>query len=105
MDKGGEQDDASSDATFDDDGAEGDAIVLLGECTDELGGSEYLARVHDTVAGAPPRVDLDLRDLADMASALVDGSITLSKTLRNPALMPKQVMLYRAFVRAVFAPD
>ncbi len=35
-----------------------------------------------------------------MASALVDGSITLSKTLRDPALMPKQMMLYRA----VFAP-
>ena len=40
-------------------GADGDAIVLLGENTDELGGSEYLARVHGVVAGAPPRVDLD----------------------------------------------
>jgi phosphoribosylformylglycinamidine synthase len=37
----------------------GDAIVLLGENTDELGGSEYLFRVHGLVAGAPPRVDLD----------------------------------------------
>jgi phosphoribosylformylglycinamidine synthase len=36
----------------------GDAIVLLGENTDELGGSEYLARVHDEVAGRPPRCDL-----------------------------------------------
>ena len=36
----------------------GDAIVLLGELTDELGGSEYLSRVHGVVAGAPPRVDL-----------------------------------------------
>ncbi|HEU4643824.1 MAG TPA: phosphoribosylformylglycinamidine synthase subunit PurL [Gemmatimonadaceae bacterium] len=38
--------------------ADGDAIVLLGEPTDELGGSEYLARIHDVVAGAPPRCDL-----------------------------------------------
>jgi phosphoribosylformylglycinamidine synthase len=38
--------------------ADGDAIVLLGEPTDELGGSEYLARIHDLVAGAPPRIDL-----------------------------------------------
>jgi phosphoribosylformylglycinamidine synthase II len=37
---------------------EGDAIVLLGEPTEELGGSEYLARIHDVVAGAPPRCDL-----------------------------------------------
>jgi len=38
---------------------QGDAIVLLGEPTDELGGSEYLARIHGVTAGAPPRVDLD----------------------------------------------
>ena len=37
---------------------EGDDIVLLGEPSDELGGSEYLARIHDVVAGAPPRCDL-----------------------------------------------
>ncbi|MFN0097093.1 MAG: phosphoribosylformylglycinamidine synthase subunit PurL [Gemmatimonadaceae bacterium] len=37
----------------------GDAIVLLGENTDEIGGSEYLAWVHGVVAGAPPRCDLE----------------------------------------------
>jgi len=36
----------------------GDAIVLLGEPRDEIGGSEYLARIHGVVAGLPPRVDL-----------------------------------------------
>jgi phosphoribosylformylglycinamidine synthase len=39
--------------------AAGHTIVLLGENTDELGGSEYLSRIHGMVAGAPPRVDLD----------------------------------------------
>jgi phosphoribosylformylglycinamidine synthase subunit PurL len=38
---------------------DGDAIVLLGEPSDELGGSEYLARIHGVVAGAPPRCDLE----------------------------------------------
>jgi phosphoribosylformylglycinamidine (FGAM) synthase-like enzyme len=37
----------------------GDAIVLLGDNTNELGGSEYLQRIHGIVAGRPPRVDLD----------------------------------------------
>ena len=37
----------------------GDAIVLLGETKDELGGTEYLARVHGRTLGAPPAVDLD----------------------------------------------
>jgi phosphoribosylformylglycinamidine synthase len=36
-----------------------DAIVLLGDPTDELGGSEYLARLHGIVAGQPPRCDLE----------------------------------------------
>jgi len=37
---------------------EGDAIVLLGENTGELGGSEYLKVVHGLVAGDAPRIDL-----------------------------------------------
>ncbi|HEX9093780.1 MAG TPA: AIR synthase-related protein, partial [Coriobacteriia bacterium] len=39
--------------------AEGDVIVLIGETAAELGGSEYLKVVHDTVAGRPPALDLD----------------------------------------------
>jgi phosphoribosylformylglycinamidine synthase subunit PurL len=37
---------------------EGDEIVLLGEPTDELGGSEYLHVIHGLIAGAPPKCDL-----------------------------------------------
>ncbi len=51
--------------------AEGNVIYLLGlpieskiaqnsESKITLGGSEYLATIHDTVAGKPPRVDFDL---------------------------------------------
>lgn len=36
----------------------GDAIVLLGTNGNELGGSEYLYRLHGLVAGRPPAVDL-----------------------------------------------
>jgi phosphoribosylformylglycinamidine (FGAM) synthase-like enzyme len=36
----------------------GDVILLVGECTDELGGSEYLKRIHGLKTGLPPRVDL-----------------------------------------------
>jgi phosphoribosylformylglycinamidine synthase subunit PurL len=39
---------------------EGDIIYLLGDSTPTLGGSEYLAAVHDTVAGKPPIVDFAL---------------------------------------------
>ncbi|BAZ53553.1 phosphoribosylformylglycinamidine synthase II [Nostoc sp. NIES-4103] len=42
---------------------EGDLIYLLGLPTQskiELGASEYLATIHDTIAGKPPRIDFDL---------------------------------------------
>ncbi|MEX1130049.1 MAG: phosphoribosylformylglycinamidine synthase subunit PurL [Vicinamibacterales bacterium] len=35
-----------------------DAVVLLGETYDELGGSEYLKTVHGAVKGQPPQLDL-----------------------------------------------
>jgi len=39
--------------------AEGHAIVLLGECREELGGSAWLALRRGLEAGLPPRVDLE----------------------------------------------
>jgi phosphoribosylformylglycinamidine synthase II len=38
--------------------AAGDAVVLLGENLEELGGSEYIRIVHNLEAGAPPAMDL-----------------------------------------------
>lgn len=37
----------------------GDVIVLLGQSYDELGGSEYLATLHDLEVGLPPQLDLN----------------------------------------------
>jgi TetR/AcrR family transcriptional regulator, transcriptional repressor for nem operon len=50
----------------------------------------------------PPRMTVDLDDLADMATGLVDGGIILSRVLKDKSVLPKQVMLYRAFVRSIF---
>lgn len=38
----------------------GDIIVLLGETKDELGGSEYMKVIYNTVTGKPPVIDLEL---------------------------------------------
>jgi TetR/AcrR family transcriptional regulator, transcriptional repressor for nem operon len=51
----------------------------------------------------PPRIAVDLDDLADMLSVVADGGIILSKVLRDPMAMPRQILLYRDFVKAVFA--
>ncbi len=52
----------------------GDSIVLLGENTDELGASEYLARVHGLTIGAVPVVDLDHEKR--LVDALLDAIAT-----------------------------
>lgn len=41
-------------------------------------------------------------DMADMFSALADGGIILSKIVHDRELLPRQLMLYREMVRAVF---
>jgi TetR/AcrR family transcriptional repressor of nem operon len=51
----------------------------------------------------PPRLPVDLDALADMVSALVEGGIVLSKALKDPKVLAAQIMLYRTFVRSVFA--
>ncbi len=38
---------------------EGDVVVLLGETKEELGGSEYLEKIHGMLCGAPPELDFD----------------------------------------------
>jgi phosphoribosylformylglycinamidine synthase len=38
---------------------EGDLVYLIGNTLSELGGSEYLKRVHHKVAGTPPELDLE----------------------------------------------
>ena len=55
----------------------GDAVLLLGDPGDELGGSQYLAVVHGRKEGLPPRLDA-ARELAlhDALRALIrDGKI------------------------------
>jgi phosphoribosylformylglycinamidine synthase subunit PurL len=54
--------------------AEGDDIVLLGENTDEMGGSEYLYVTARLVAGAPPQVTLLAeRALQQSVLAMIGG--------------------------------
>jgi len=57
----------------------GDAIVLLGEQTPELGASEYLARIHGVTAGAPPKCDLQAeRRLIDALLEAIQAGVVSS---------------------------
>ena len=54
--------------------SDGDAVMLLGDSHDELGGSEYLKVVHGLVKGVPPK--LDLAREAALQRVLVKGVAT-----------------------------
>jgi len=45
----------------------GDLVYLLGSETVTFGGSEYLATIHDTVAGQPPQLDFALEKQVQLA--------------------------------------
>ncbi len=62
----------------------------------------FLERLELIAKRYPPKVEVDLSALADMVSSLVDGGIIVSKVVGEKAVLADQIMLYRAFVRAVF---
>jgi len=51
----------------------------------------------------PPRPDVDLQALADMAASTVEGGMIVGRALRDSTILPRQVLLYRDYVRTVFA--
>jgi TetR/AcrR family transcriptional repressor of nem operon len=52
----------------------------------------------------PPKMEVDLEVLADMATTLVEGGIVLARVLNDPSVLPKQVLAYRDFVKLLFCP-
>ncbi|HXE68309.1 MAG TPA: TetR/AcrR family transcriptional regulator [Hyphomicrobiaceae bacterium] len=62
----------------------------------------FLERLEKIAERYPPKVDLSLEDLADMANTLVDGGIIMSRVLVDKTILPRQILLYREFIRTVF---
>lgn len=62
----------------------------------------FRQRLDDIATRYPPMIDIDLDDLADMISTIVDGGITISRVTRNKDVLPRQVGLFRRFVRTIF---
>ncbi len=62
----------------------------------------FRERLDPIAALYPPRIEVNLDDIADMLSAVADGGIILSKSLHDPGVLPRQILQYRAYVRLVF---
>jgi TetR/AcrR family transcriptional regulator, transcriptional repressor for nem operon len=52
----------------------------------------------------PPRHEVDLDALADTASTLVEGGLILGRVLQDTKILPRQILLFRDFVRMIFMP-
>jgi AcrR family transcriptional regulator len=62
----------------------------------------FRARLDLIATRYPPRIAIDLDDVADMLSVIADGGIILSKVVKDKDALSRQVMLYRDFVRTLF---
>ncbi|MFU0502993.1 TetR/AcrR family transcriptional regulator [Pseudaminobacter sp. NGMCC 1.201702] len=65
--------------------------------------TRFRAMLEDIASVHPPRVAVDLDDVADMLSCVVDGGIIMSKTLNDPRRLERQVLAFRTFIKLIFS--
>jgi TetR/AcrR family transcriptional repressor of nem operon len=66
--------------------------------------NRFRARFDLIAKRYPPRQPVDFEALADMASTLVEGGLILGRVLKDVTILPRQILLYRDFVRSIFLP-
>lgn len=62
----------------------------------------FRARMDEIAKIYPPDRDVDLEALADMAATLVEGALIIGRALRDPTILPRQILLYRDYVKTIF---
>jgi AcrR family transcriptional regulator len=66
--------------------------------------ARFLGHLEEIAAVHAMREPVDLVTLANMLSCTVDGGIIMSKVLKDPGELERQVLAYRMFVKLVFTP-
>ncbi|HEY8611959.1 MAG TPA: TetR/AcrR family transcriptional regulator [Roseomonas sp.] len=69
----------------------------------EAWNGRFLGSLQEIAATYPPREPVNLADLADMLSCVVDGAIIMSKVLHDPRRLERQILAYRSFVKLLFS--
>lgn len=65
--------------------------------------ARFLRWLEEIVTLHRPRVDIDIRDLADQMTVVIDGGIIMQRALADPELLERQALLHRAMVRRLFS--
>jgi TetR/AcrR family transcriptional repressor of nem operon len=66
--------------------------------------AEFRKRLDAIAKRYPPSREVDLEALADMAASNVEGGLILGRLLKDPSILPRQILLYRELIRATFQP-
>lgn len=64
----------------------------------------FRALLAAVVERYPPRIELDLDDLADSVNTVVEGGIVMARALGEPRVLAAQVLMLRNLLRAMFSP-
>ncbi|MBO0332305.1 TetR/AcrR family transcriptional regulator [Sneathiella sp. CAU 1612] len=62
---------------------------------------ELLNEISETY---PPNDDVDMVEVADFISTIVEGGIIMSKALREPEKLAGQILLFRSYIKLLFNP-
>jgi TetR/AcrR family transcriptional regulator, transcriptional repressor for nem operon len=66
--------------------------------------ARFRSYLEDITASYELRDAVDLDDVANMLSGVVDGGIIMSKTLGEPLHLARQVRTFRSYVKLLFVP-
>ena len=64
--------------------------------------ARFRAYLDEIAERHPPREPVDLDALADMVNNTVEGGIIMSKALRDPSVLGKQVLQLRTYIKLLF---
>lgn len=65
--------------------------------------NEFFRERLDAIAQMyPPRDKVDMSEVAQMVSCVVDGAVIMSRVLDAPEVVPRQVLLLRSYVKLLF---
>jgi TetR/AcrR family transcriptional regulator, transcriptional repressor for nem operon len=64
----------------------------------------FRAYFDEIAAVHPPRSPIDGDDFADLVSTVLEGGIVMAKALRDPSVLPRQILVLRTMVRLLFEP-
>jgi TetR/AcrR family transcriptional regulator, transcriptional repressor for nem operon len=70
-----------------------------------LGWRSRFRAMFDAIVEVYPANDaVDLDDLADMVSSVIEGGIVMARAVSEPSITARQIMLLRSYVRLLFSP-